>query len=97
LSVRTGQTAFFFFKNYRKEMLMAIINDVNEVLHRIRVKLYPNYLPGVQGVYFVSAADASQREKVSGHLAENTAAKVIGMIPALTMGAYRLETERFQG
>jgi hypothetical protein len=30
---------------------MAIINNVNEVLHRIRVKLYPNYLPGVQGAY----------------------------------------------
>jgi hypothetical protein len=43
------------------------------------------------GVYFVSAADASQRVKVSGHLAENTAAKVIGMIPALTAGAYQLE------
>ena len=30
---------------------MAIINDVNEVLHRIRVKLYPNYLPNVEGIY----------------------------------------------
>ncbi|MDR3333768.1 MAG: DUF4469 domain-containing protein [Treponema sp.] len=30
---------------------MAIINNVNEVLHRIRVHLYPNYLPGVQGAY----------------------------------------------
>jgi hypothetical protein len=30
---------------------MAIINNVNEVLHRIRVKLYPNYLPGVEGQY----------------------------------------------
>jgi len=30
---------------------MAIINDVNEVLHRIRVKLYPNYLPNVEGQY----------------------------------------------
>jgi hypothetical protein len=30
---------------------MAIINNVNEVLHRIRVKLYQSYLPGVQGAY----------------------------------------------
>ena len=30
---------------------MAIINNINEVLHRIRVKLYPNYLPGVEGNY----------------------------------------------
>jgi hypothetical protein len=32
---------------------MAIINNVNEVLHRIRVKLYPNYLPHVEGAYIV--------------------------------------------
>ena len=30
---------------------MAIINNVTEVLHRIRVKLYPNYLPNVEGAY----------------------------------------------
>ena len=30
---------------------MAIINNVQEVLHRIRVKLYPNYLPNVEGTY----------------------------------------------
>jgi len=30
---------------------MAIINNINEVLHRIRVKLYPNYLPGAEGQY----------------------------------------------
>jgi hypothetical protein len=30
---------------------MAIISNVNEVLHRIRVKLYPNYLPRVEGAY----------------------------------------------
>jgi hypothetical protein len=30
---------------------MAIINNVDEVLHRIRVKLYPNYLPKVEGAY----------------------------------------------
>ena len=30
---------------------MSIINNVNEVLHRIRVKLYPSYLPAVEGAY----------------------------------------------
>jgi hypothetical protein len=30
---------------------MSLINNVTEVLHRIRVKLYPNYLPGVKGEY----------------------------------------------
>jgi hypothetical protein len=30
---------------------MSLINDVNEVLHRIRVKLYPNYLPNAEGAY----------------------------------------------
>ncbi|MDR1218401.1 MAG: DUF4469 domain-containing protein [Treponema sp.] len=34
---------------------MAIINNVNEVLHRIRVKLYPNYLPHVEGAYIARA------------------------------------------
>ncbi|MDR2536936.1 MAG: DUF4469 domain-containing protein [Treponema sp.] len=43
------------------------------------------------GVYFVSAADPSQRVKVAGHLAENAASKLIGVIPALTPGAYTLE------
>jgi hypothetical protein len=30
---------------------MAIINNVTEVLHRLRVKLYPNYLPTAEGAY----------------------------------------------
>jgi len=30
---------------------MAIINNVTEVLHRIRVKLYPNYLRNIEGMY----------------------------------------------
>ena len=30
---------------------MSVINNINEVLHRIRVKLYPNYLPSSGGVY----------------------------------------------
>jgi hypothetical protein len=38
---------FFLFK----EVIMAFINAINEVLHRIRVKLYPNYLLNVEGAY----------------------------------------------
>ncbi|MDR2941950.1 MAG: DUF4469 domain-containing protein [Treponema sp.] len=30
---------------------MPIAQELNEVLHRIRVKLYPNYLPQVEGKY----------------------------------------------
>ncbi|MCL2214220.1 MAG: DUF4469 domain-containing protein [Treponema sp.] len=30
---------------------MSLINNVNEKLHRIRVRLYPNYLPSVAGSY----------------------------------------------
>jgi len=36
---------------------MAIINNVNEALHRIRVKLYPNYLPGLAGAYIARTDD----------------------------------------
>jgi hypothetical protein len=42
---------------------MAVINNVNEVMHRIRVHLY---------------------------LAENTAARVIGIIPSLSAGKYKV-------
>jgi hypothetical protein len=38
---------FFLFK----EAIMAVINSVTDVLHRIRVKLYPNYLPNTEGAY----------------------------------------------
>ncbi|MDR0375207.1 MAG: DUF4469 domain-containing protein [Treponema sp.] len=34
---------------------MSIVNNVNEVLHRIRVKLYPNYLPHSEGAYIARA------------------------------------------
>jgi hypothetical protein len=43
------------------------------------------------GVYFVSTADPTQRVKVTGHLAENTSVKVIGIVPTLTVGSYTLE------
>jgi hypothetical protein len=36
---------------------MAIINNVNEVLHRIRAKLYPNYLHGIDGAYIARTDD----------------------------------------
>jgi hypothetical protein len=44
-------------------------------------------------VYFVSAADAAQRVKVSGYLAENTASKLIGVIPALAAGGWKVEVK----
>ncbi|MDR2796318.1 MAG: DUF4469 domain-containing protein [Spirochaetaceae bacterium] len=43
------------------------------------------------GVFFVSAADPALRVKAAGHLAENAASKVIGIIPALNAGVYTLE------
>jgi hypothetical protein len=44
------------------------------------------------GAYFVSAADPAVRVKAAGHLAENAAHRLIGIIPiSLTPGAYTLE------
>jgi hypothetical protein len=43
------------------------------------------------GVYFVSVTDPAQRVKVAGHLVENTASKLIGVIPSLTLGDWNLE------
>jgi hypothetical protein len=36
---------------------MAVVNNVNETLHRIRAKLYPNYLPGADGEYIARTDD----------------------------------------
>ncbi|MDR0513276.1 MAG: hypothetical protein LBG93_09310 [Treponema sp.] len=30
--------------------VMAIVKEVSEVVHRIRVKLYPSHLPGTEGM-----------------------------------------------
>ncbi|MDR2807504.1 MAG: DUF4469 domain-containing protein, partial [Spirochaetaceae bacterium] len=43
------------------------------------------------GVYFVSAIDPTQKVKVSGNLVENTASKLIGVIPALSAGTWKVE------
>ncbi|MDR0600222.1 MAG: DUF4469 domain-containing protein [Treponema sp.] len=43
------------------------------------------------GVYFISAANPSQRVKVAGHLADNTASRIVGIIPALAAGQWRAE------
>jgi hypothetical protein len=83
---------------YIDEFVDITTGAVNETLtpggmfsaagHKIKVK---GDNPEV-GVYFVSAADPSQRVKVSGRLAENAASKLIGIIPAgLAAGAYTLE------
>jgi hypothetical protein len=42
------------------------------------------------GVWFVSQAD-SARVKISEHLGINRATEIVGAIPALTAGAYKLE------
>jgi hypothetical protein len=50
------------------------------------------------GVYFVPEADPAGRVKVTGHLAENSPAKLIGMIPALGAGKWRAEVKtQFNG
>jgi hypothetical protein len=36
---------------------MAVINNVTETLHRIRAKLYPNYLHGVNGAFIARTDD----------------------------------------
>jgi hypothetical protein len=43
------------------------------------------------GLYFVSVADATQRVKVTGRMAENTPSKLIGIIPALAAGAWKVQ------
>jgi hypothetical protein len=42
------------------------------------------------GVYFVNAAAPAQRVKVTGHLADNTAGRIVGIVPALAAGAYHV-------
>ncbi|MDR0600294.1 MAG: DUF4469 domain-containing protein, partial [Treponema sp.] len=50
------------------------------------------------GVYFVSAANPAQRVKVTGHLADNTASRIVGIIPALAAGQWRVEVvTRYSG
>jgi hypothetical protein len=36
---------------------MAVVNNVNEVLHRVRAKLYPSYLPDAEGKYIARTDD----------------------------------------
>jgi hypothetical protein len=37
--------------------VIALISALSEVLHRIRVKLYPNYLKGIKGAYIAHVRD----------------------------------------
>jgi hypothetical protein len=84
-------------QGYIDEFIDVTTESANEALtpggmfnisgHKIKVE---GDKPEV-GVYFVSAADPGTRTKVEGRLAENTASRLIGMIPALAAGAYRLE------
>jgi hypothetical protein len=45
----------YYTIHYIRRLSMALINAVNEVLHRIKVKLYPNYLTHVKGAYIARA------------------------------------------
>jgi hypothetical protein len=36
---------------------MAVINDITEILHRIRANRYPNYLHGVPGGFIAEVTD----------------------------------------
>ncbi|MDR2193216.1 MAG: DUF4469 domain-containing protein, partial [Treponema sp.] len=50
------------------------------------------------GVYFVPEADPTGLVKVSGHLAENTASKLIGIVPPLSAGKWKVEIKtQFSG
>jgi hypothetical protein len=42
-------------------------------------------------VYFVNVAAPAQKVQVTGHLADNTASRIVGMIPALAPGQWRVE------
>jgi hypothetical protein len=42
------------------------------------------------GVYFVNAASPGQKIQVTGHLADNTASRIVGIVPALAAGTYRV-------
>jgi hypothetical protein len=55
--------------------------------HKIKVDGDKNDI----GVYFVSVPDPAKEVKVTGPLAENSSSKVIGVIPALNPGLYKLE------
>jgi hypothetical protein len=46
------------------------------------------------GIYFVSADDAGLRVKADNRLAENTASKLIGVIPALDAGEWKVEIKK---
>ena len=43
------------------------------------------------GVYFVDTANPAQKVKVAGHLADNTASRIVGIIPALAAGQWQVE------
>ncbi|MDR0643644.1 MAG: DUF4469 domain-containing protein [Treponema sp.] len=43
------------------------------------------------GIYFIDAADETRKIKVMDNLAVNIASKLVGMIPPLTAGAYKVE------
>ncbi|MDR2517385.1 MAG: DUF4469 domain-containing protein [Spirochaetaceae bacterium] len=43
------------------------------------------------GVYSVNTAAPAERIQVTGHLADNTASRIVGIVPALSAGQWRVE------
>jgi hypothetical protein len=43
------------------------------------------------GVYFVKATNPPERVRVTGHLADNTASRIVGIVPALAAGQWQAE------
>ncbi|MDR3334592.1 MAG: DUF4469 domain-containing protein [Treponema sp.] len=84
-------------QGYIDELIDVSTEAVNEVLTPAgqfiitgdKLKIAGNNTEN--GIYFVSTVDSTQRVKVTGHLAENSAGKLIGIIPALTTGTWKLE------
>jgi hypothetical protein len=82
---------------YIDEFVDVATESVNEALtpagmfimtgHKIRIS---GDRPEV-GVYFVSPTDPSNRVKASRRLAENTPSKLIGAVPVLEAGVWRVE------
>jgi hypothetical protein len=68
---------------------MAGLMNIPEVLHKIHVWLYPNYLPNIKGapketgVFFVAPGTPDVRIGVTENLGENGIAKIIGIVPQL--------------
>ena len=41
---------------------MSVFDTLDLVLHKIKVKLYPNYLPGIKGAY-IARTDKTKEQR----------------------------------